>query len=51
MQPFSEWVKQPFKENMDVMGVFLLTGLVIVSAFAWTRVLGAAEKAVAAVTE
>lgn len=33
------WAKQPFSENMDLTGWFLITGLVIIAAFIWTRVL------------
>lgn len=34
-----DWVQAPFVEKMDVWHVFLLTGLVVVSALLWSRVL------------
>jgi hypothetical protein len=33
------WAAVPFSQNMSLGGWFLLTGLVIISAFFWTRVL------------
>lgn len=32
-------VRDPFTSNHDLVGVFLITGLVIVSAFAWMQIL------------
>lgn len=34
-----DWIKAPFTGQMDLLHVFLLTGLVIVSAILWSRIL------------
>jgi hypothetical protein len=36
---FKAFVQTPFQQNMDIFHVFLLTGLVIVSAILWSRVI------------
>lgn len=33
------WAAQPFTESMDLTGWFLFTGLILIVAFFWTRVL------------
>jgi hypothetical protein len=33
------WIQQPFTQTMDLTQVFLLVGLIIVSAFLWSRLL------------
>jgi len=33
------WAQQPFKSEMDLGGWVLFVGLIIILAFAWTRVL------------
>lgn len=32
-------ITQPFNQQIDVVQLFLITGLVMVSAFLWTRVM------------
>lgn len=36
---FKSWIKQPFATSMNLGGWVLFTGLVLVLAIAWTRVL------------
>lgn len=33
------WIAAPFTQKMDAVHVFLLTGLVIVSAILWSRII------------
>jgi hypothetical protein len=33
------WVEAPFKQEMDLVHIFLLTGLVVVSVVLWSRVI------------
>lgn len=35
-----KWAAHPFANDLDLMGVSLTVGLVIVLAFVWTRILG-----------
>ncbi len=35
----SNWSAQPFNSQMDLWGWVLFTGLIIIVAFAWTRIL------------
>lgn len=38
VQDTKNWIQAPFTQQLDAVHVFLLTGLVLVSAFLWSRV-------------
>jgi len=35
-----KWAAHPFTNDMDLLSVFLTTGLVVIVVFFWTRILG-----------
>lgn len=35
-----KWAAHPFTNDLDLFGVFLTVGLVVIIAFFWTRILG-----------
>jgi hypothetical protein len=39
IQATKNWIEDPFREPVDALHVFLLTGLVVVSAILWGRIL------------
>lgn len=39
LQNFTDWLKQPFKADMDTLHWFLFLGLIIVIAIIWRMVL------------
>lgn len=43
MTRLQAWAAHPFTANMDMLSVVLTTGLVIIAAFFWTRVLNALD--------
>lgn len=38
-QKVADWAANPFDSDMDVVGWFLIVGLVLISLFVWSRII------------